>query len=60
MLNQILCKISLQKYGKNQFMIRVARSQCNRVSVEMQEMQEGRVVLLVKAENSQPTSFTVT
>lgn len=60
MLNQILCKISLQKYGKNQFMIRVARSQCNRVSVEMQEMQEGRVVLLVKAENSQPTSSTAT
>lgn len=28
--------------------------------VEMQEMQEGRVVLLVKAENSQPTSSTVT
>lgn len=38
-------------------MIRVAGSQCNRVSVEMQE---GRVVLLVKAENSQPTSSTVT
>lgn len=57
MLNQIFCKISLEKYGKNQFMIRVAGSQCNRVSVEMQE---GRAVLLVKAENSQPTSSTVT